>query len=103
MFAAHFDHVDAVLREVVDGWGPPAGDPERNRYSDAAYHSMQFTCRQRIRVTDEAGQRQHFFFPFEVQVLDEASFRISREGFASHEEYKRRQVAAAVGRVFRGR
>lgn len=102
LLGAEPDAGDDRVRDVVDSWGPPPGDPRRNRYSDAAYHSMQFTCRQRIRVTDEAGQRQHFFFPFEVQVLDEASFRISREGFASHDEYKRRQVIAAVGRVLPG-
>ena len=96
------EHPDAsleALRDAVEGWGPPPGDPQRNPYSDAAYHSVQFTCRQRIRVTDELGQRQHFFFPFEIQILDQASFERSREGFASHDEYKRRQVAAATRRV----
>jgi uncharacterized protein (TIGR04562 family) len=93
------DASEEQLREAVDSWGPPGGDPERNPYSDAAYHSLQFTCRQRIRVTDEGGQRRHFFFPFEVQILDEDSYRRSREGFASHDEYKRRQVAAARRRV----
>ncbi len=87
------------LRAEVDAWVSPAGDPKRNRYSDAAYHSLQFTCRQRIHVTDETGRPIRFFFPFEVQILDEASYQLSREGFASHDEYKRRQVADARRRV----
>ena len=40
------------------------------------------------------------YFTFEVQVLDAESYRISREGFASHEEYKRRQVLDARKRVW---
>jgi len=87
------------LREHVDQWPAPGGHPERNPYSDAAYHSIQFTCRQRIRVTDEAGQPLRFFFPFEVQILDAPSYRLSREGYASHDEYKRRQLAVARRRV----
>ena len=98
-FDAHPEPDLEVLRAEVRGWPAPAGDPRRNRYSDAAYQSLQFTCRQRIHVTDPSGRPLRFFFPFEVQVLDADSFRISREGFASHDEYKRRQVANARQRV----
>jgi len=96
---AHPDPDLDVLRAEVEAWPPPAGDPKRNRYSDAAYRSLQFTGRQRIHVTDSAGRPLRFFFPFEVQILDEASFRVSREGFASHDEYKQRQVVVARRRV----
>jgi uncharacterized protein (TIGR04562 family) len=88
-----------VLRAEVEAWAAPGGDPRRNRYSDAAYQSLQFTGRQRIHVKDASGRPIRFFFPFEVQILDEESFRVSREGFASHDEYKRRQVADARRRV----
>lgn len=98
-FAANPEPDLEALRREVQTWAPPAGDPERNRYSDAAYRSLQFTCRQRIHVTDSTGRPLRFFFPFEVQILDEESYRISREGFASHDEYKRRQVADARRRV----
>lgn len=42
-----------------------------------------------------------FFYPFEVQVVDEELFRINSEGVASHEEYKRAQKISARNRLFR--
>lgn len=41
-----------------------------------------------------------FFYPYEVQILDIASHRINTEGEASHLEYKKQQVQAAMKRVF---
>lgn len=42
----------------------------------------------------------HFFFPYEVQVLDQSSFEASRSGRASHEVYKNRQRLAVKRRLF---
>lgn len=42
-----------------------------------------------------------FFYPFEVQVVDEESHKINSEGEASHMEYKRTQKLSAQKRVFR--
>ena len=42
-----------------------------------------------------------FFYPFEVQIVDEESHRINSEGEASHNEYKRTQKISAMNRVFR--
>lgn len=41
-----------------------------------------------------------FFYPYEVQVVDEQSHRINTEGEASHSEYKKSQTQAAKMRVF---
>ena len=105
--------------------------PEINQHSSVNYHSLQFTCRQMIRIRDPrlgpvegvladlssgssfppvssatgpvrapATRRQFsFFFPFEVQVLDQQSYEISRSGLASHAEYKRRQRETVRRRV----
>lgn len=79
--------------------GPPA--PSYNPYSAASYHALQFTCRQMIRVPDDTGRGEiRFFFPFEVQVLDEESYHISRSGYAAHHLYKARQRAGVRDRVF---
>lgn len=75
--------------------GPP--QPSYNPYSDANYHSIQFTARQLIRVNDPHPVK--FFFPFEIQVLDEKSYKSSRSGYASHEQYKKRQQNSARSRV----
>ncbi len=70
-----------------------------NPYSNTAYHSIQLTCRQRIKVNAEQGEKFSFFFPYEIQLMDEQSFHSSREGLASHEEYKKRQRAAVRQRI----
>lgn len=74
---------------------------ENNLYSSTLYSSLQLTSRQLITIQDyfkpEISYR--FFFPFEIQILDEESFNESREGRASHEEYKKNQICAARRRV----
>lgn len=51
--------------------------------------------RERAAVHDEI----RFFFPYEIQVLDQQSYAESRSGRASYQEYKARQRAAARQRV----
>jgi uncharacterized protein (TIGR04562 family) len=41
-----------------------------------------------------------FFYPFEVQVVDEKSHKGNTEGEASHAEYKKAQTKSAMLRVF---
>lgn len=74
---------------------------ENNLYSSTMYSSLQLTSRQLITIQDffKPEINYRFFFPFEIQVLDEESFNESREGRASHEEYKKNQICAARKRV----
>jgi len=78
---------------------PGPAEVSYNPFSDVAYHSIQFTCRQLIRVPGPDGEEVRFFFPYEVQILDHESYSQSREGFAGHEMYKERQRDAVVRRV----
>ncbi len=94
----------------------PHVKPERlrdfNLYSSTEYTSIQFTCRQLVRIspppsrivpgTDLDGdiREYRFFFPFEIQLLDKKSYIESRRGRASHTEYKRAQLRAARERIF---
>ena len=41
-----------------------------------------------------------FFYPYELQIVDEESHKINTEGEASHAEYKKLQIKAAMKRVF---
>lgn len=41
-----------------------------------------------------------FFFPYEVQVVDEEAFKENTEGEASHLEYKKQQTNSAMKRLF---
>ena len=107
----------AALRECVrDTPYPRQSDSAHNPFSAVDYHSIQFTCRQliRIRETDAtmlsgaypaigkaavSGGEVRFFFPYEVQIMDQRSYEISRSGLASHDVYKRRQRDAVRRRV----
>jgi uncharacterized protein (TIGR04562 family) len=42
-----------------------------------------------------------FFYPYEIQVVDQDAFRENSQGEASHQEYKRQQVQSAMKRVFK--
>ncbi|OIP44811.1 MAG: hypothetical protein AUK47_00260 [Deltaproteobacteria bacterium CG2_30_63_29] len=101
-----------------------------NPLSATDYRSVQFTCRQLIRLQDPCNaellevleecearlgpddplveslrlrctheKEIRFFFPFEVQILDQSSFSDSRTGRSSYDEYKTRQVKVAQRRV----
>lgn len=73
---------------------------EINPFSEVSYQSVQITCRHRIKIKQDDGVKVSFFFPFEIQLMDRASFLNTREGLASHREYKKRQKQAIRQRVF---
>jgi len=94
------------------------------------YRSMQFTCRQLIKHsnpfinefnevkrlaqkedselakkivnmdTSKIAGTTRFFYPFEVQIIDEESHKINTGGDASHLRYKKMQLETATKRVF---
>ncbi len=92
------EQLEHLRREVRNRAFPSAPSPA-NEYSSISYHSIQFTCRQMIRIPDEALGGIRFFFPFEIQIMDEASYQQTREGLASHELYKARQREAVQRRI----
>lgn len=76
-----------------------------NRFSASDYHAIQFTCRPLIRIPMlKKGVRSEmsFFFPFEIQIMDLASYKQSIEGAADHQIYKKKQLEAVRLRVLRG-
>jgi uncharacterized protein (TIGR04562 family) len=107
----------AALRECVrDMPYPEERERAYNPFSAVQYHSIQFTCRQLIRIveqdatmlsgafpavgrSDVTGGEVRFFFPYEVQILDQDSWDVSRSGLAAHEVYKARQRASVRRRV----
>lgn len=115
--------IESTLRERVNAHPYPS-PPEKsyNPNSSLAYHSIQFTCMQRIRVQDrenaaitrfldrlpmrdtpmmrllrtyadrlDTDGAARFLFPFELQILDQHSYELSRSGLAAHHVYKERQ------------
>lgn len=141
-----------VLDEVAEGVVPPADlyrtlvdategatlpiessapTGASNPYSSQHYRSVQFTCRQLIKIRnalyddlkalrraikDEGAsetvgkiaarldlstlqKESRFFYPFEVQVVDERSHVENLAGQSSHSNYKKSQIQAAMRRV----
>jgi uncharacterized protein (TIGR04562 family) len=80
---------------------PGQSHEDWNAHSSIDYHSFQITCRQMIRAVDPRSLdgEIRFFFPYEIQILDRASFEVSRSGLASHDEYKARQRRAVKRRI----
>lgn len=83
-------------------------DPSRlgaiaNPHSDNSYRSVQVTVRKMIHVParpDAADEQDaDFFFDYEIQLLDGASYEQTLHGPASHEAYKQRQIETARLRV----
>lgn len=122
-------HQIRALRLALEALPYPA-PPERssNPYSSRRYNSIQFTCRQMIRVANpyltsvttklsdydtavpnmavrtllqdlHKEEEIRFFFPFEVQIMDQISYEQSRSGEAAHDQYKARQRNAVKQRV----
>jgi len=42
-----------------------------------------------------------FFYPYEIQIVDNTAFQENSQGDASHQEYKRQQVQSAMKRIFK--
>ncbi len=122
-------HQIRTLRLALEALPYPA-PPEKssNPYSSRRYNSIQFTCRQMIRVANpyltsvatklsnydtavpnmvvrsllhdlDLKEEIRFFFPFEVQIMDQVSYEQSRSGDAAHDQYKARQREAVKQRV----
>lgn len=76
-------------------------DSELNPYSSDDFRFLKFINRQFLRIHTGEGKRPlTFFFPFEVQILDQATFEKNENGKASHKDYKQRQRASARKRIF---
>lgn len=77
---------------------------KENPHSSEDFKYIKFICRQLIKIEGPAGVGSgkgfSFFFPFEVQIMNEASFNKIQSGESEHSAYKNRQVQAAVKRLF---
>ncbi len=89
-----------LLRERVAGSPYPEPPHKLNPHSAFSYQAIQLTARHYVRVND-VGQPGEvaFFFPYEVQIMDQRSWQDSRSGVAAHTEYKRRQRESVRRRV----
>lgn len=89
---------------LVERWSPSDKQDglirKENMFSDSEYRFIKFICRKLITVKKEGGDTFSFFYPFEVQIVDEASYLKNQSGPSSHALYKERQRQAARQRLF---
>lgn len=97
------EEMDALFRQFGsngDDDGERGSFKSHNPASSDEYRSLQITCRHLIRIrsgSDAAETR--FFIPYEIQILDRASYFESRHGASAHQIYKQKQIATARRRV----
>ncbi len=87
------------------------GEPSRaqyrlksNEFSDPDYRFIKFINRKLVTVTIGASDSQRafkFFYPYEIQVMDQDTFIRNLSGPMAHDEYKNRQRRKARDRVLR--
>lgn len=76
-------------------------DSEKNPYSSSDFKFLKFINRQFLRINIGEGKAPlTFFFPFEVQILDQITFEQNEGGMAAHKDYKQRQKESARRRIF---
>jgi uncharacterized protein (TIGR04562 family) len=110
------EYLDALRQCVRDSPYPVPVETVHNQFSAVEYHSIQFTCRQLIRIREKDATvlsgafpavgkaavgpgEVRFFFPYEVQIMDQRAYAHSRSGLAAHSIYKRRQRDSVRKRV----
>jgi uncharacterized protein (TIGR04562 family) len=72
-----------------------------NAQSAANFKFIKFISRKLIRIVPQGAKEEFsFFYPFEVQVMDQKSFEKSTSGPTEHQAYKDRQILAARNRLF---
>ncbi len=73
-----------------------------NPFSSQDFKYIKFISRQLIQInsTSPGGHNFNFFYPFEVQIMNESSFKKIQSGDSLHTAYKDRQIEAAIKRLF---
>lgn len=73
---------------------------KENSFSGAKHKFIKFISRRMILTKSEKKEQGiQFFYPFEVQVMDEASYLEVMQGPSDHQSYKERQIQAARSRL----
>lgn len=74
---------------------------KENPFSSEDFKYIKFICRKLIQIESSGpGKTFSFFYPFEVQILNETAYKKMQSGESEHAAYKDRQIDAAVKRLF---
>jgi len=73
---------------------------KENKFSGSDYKFIKFIARKLITIKQEGRPDFSFFYPYEVQILDQKAYAAVQSGPSEHEAYKERQRVAARERLF---
>lgn len=74
---------------------------KENYFSGEDYKFIKFIARKLIRIKPQGGKEAFsFFYPFEVQIMDQSAHKKILSGPSEHQAYKERQRVAARKRLF---
>jgi uncharacterized protein (TIGR04562 family) len=97
------DKIDRLLAQKLKGNQNPFMGLFRkeNPYSSEDFKYIKFITRQLIKIDSIGnGKPFSFFYPFEVQIMNDSAYKQIQSGESEHSAYKNRQVQAAVKRLF---
>ncbi len=80
---------------------------KENPYSSIDFRYIKFICRKLIKITPQSNLNGtsgkfkdfSFFYPYEVQIMDQEAYNKMQSGDTEHESYKNRQINAARKRI----
>jgi len=92
--------IQNLFKEELAKTGDTALFRKLNEHSDLNFKFIKFISRQLIRIKpDPASEKFHFFYPYEVQIMDQESFLATSRGPLEHNAYKNRQRDSARARL----
>lgn len=103
---SHDELSEEIIQSAFDKKLAEQGDTvkflrKENFFSGADYRFIKFISRKLIHVKPAGCQQEFsFFYPFEVQIMDESAHQRILSGPSEHQAYKERQRVAARKRLF---
>ncbi len=95
-----YDDLEEKIRIWMDQ-GNFLPTEKANTYSHDEHRFLKFINRQFLKVDMGPNRKPlRFFYPFEIQVIDEETQRANLTGEASHQAYKQRQIESVRKRLF---
>lgn len=70
-----------------------------NPYSAIDFRYIKFISRKLIEIHPQQGKSFSFFYPYEVQIMDQEAYQKMQSGESDHSAYKNRQIEAARKRI----
>lgn len=94
--------IDRLLMKKIDNQSAFLGlFRKENIFSSKDFKYIKFISRQLIKIESSGGGKAFsFFYPFEVQIMNETAYKKIHSGESEHSAYKNRQIVAAVKRLF---